>query len=233
MNKLATQAGSPNYGEDAMSNPASTRTRVKICGITNRQDASDAVELGADALGFNTYRGSKRFIDLEKEAVWIGSLPPFVTKVAVMANPTVTQAEAVFRLPFIDMVQFHGDEDEQFCAHFARLGLPFIKAVAVKNATSLKDLGRFGTRYILIDAYSAAEFGGTGQRIDEGLLEHCSRICEDNIHLILSGGLNPSNVRAAIERVRPCAVDVASGVETLPGRKGKLLMRDFILAVAR
>ena len=153
-----------------MSGQAMHRTRVKICGITNAQDALDAVELGADALGFNTYAGSKRFIDLKKAAGWIGTLPPLVTKVAVMVNPSIAGAEAVFRLPFIDMVQFHGDEDERFCGHFARLGLPFIKAVAVKNEASLRDLGRFGTRYILVDAYSPAEFGGTGRLIDAGLL---------------------------------------------------------------
>ena len=87
--------------------------RVKICGITNPGDAQDAIELGADALGFNLYTESKRFVDLKKEAEWIRSLPPHVTKVAVMVNPTIQEAEAVFKLPFINMVQFHGDEDEK------------------------------------------------------------------------------------------------------------------------
>jgi len=206
------------------------RTRVKICGITNAQDAGDAVELGADALGFNTYTGSKRFIDLKKESGWIRELPPFVTKVAVMVNPTPAEAEAVFALPYIDIVQFHGHEDEKFCGHFAKLGLPFIKAIAVKDESSLDDIGRYGTPHILIDAYSPAEFGGTGRLIDAALLDGFARR-HGNQRLILSGGLKPSNVRAAIERVRPYAVDVASGVETAPGRKDKTLMREFILAV--
>ena len=213
-----------------MSGTEERRTRVKICGLTNAQDAGDAIELGADALGFNTYTGSKRFIDLKKESVWIRELPPFVTKVAVMVNPTIAEAEGVFALPYIDMVQFHGHEDGKFCEHFAKIGLPFIKAIAVKDEKSLEDVERYCTPHILIDAYSPAEFGGTGRLIDAGLVETFAR--EHGTHrLILSGGLKPSNVRAAMERVHPYAVDVASGVETAPGRKDRALMREFILAV--
>lgn len=207
------------------------RIRVKICGLTNPQDALDAVGLGADALGFNTYRGSKRFVDLQREADWIRSLPPQVTKVAVMVNPTLAEAEAVFKLPFIDMVQFHGDEDEKFCAHFAGLGLPFIKAVAVRDEAAVRDLGRFGTPHILIDAYSPDAYGGTGRLIDAELLKPLLSSPGDDLQLILSGGLKPGNVRAAIERLRPHAVDVASGVENAPGRKDKGLMEQFIHAV--
>ena len=209
----------------------SHRTRVKICGITNAQDAADAVELGADSLGFNTYPGSKRFIDLKREGDWIRSLPPFITKVAVMVKPTIAEAEAVFSLPYIDMVQFHGNEDEKFCAHFAGLGLPFIKAIAVRDETSLHDVGRFGTPHILIDSYSPGAFGGTGQFIDSGLSGHFSQSQGGKFNLILSGGLKPVNVRAAIDRIHPYAVDVASGVEIAPGRKDKSLMGEFILAV--
>ncbi len=207
------------------------RTRVKICGLTNPQDAMDAIELGADALGFNLYTGSKRHVDLNKEAGWIRALPRHITKVAVMVNPSIAEAEAVFKLPFIDMVQFHGDEDEKFCAHFAELGLPFIKAVAVKDEASVRDLGRFGTPHILIDAWSPDAYGGTGRLIDAGLLEHLTAGTGGGFQLVLSGGLNPGNVREAIERVRPRAVDVASGVESAPGRKDKALMEEFIRAV--
>ncbi len=205
--------------------------RIKICGVTNERDALDAIELGADALGFNTYTGSKRFVDLKKEAEWIHSLPPEITKVAVMVNPAIEEAEAVFALPFIDMVQFHGDEDEEFCGHFARLDRPFIKAVAVKDETSVGNLGKFYTRHILLDAYSPGAYGGTGRLIDAGLLRHFSPGSGGDLQLILSGGLTPANVRNAIDRVRPHAVDVASGVESAPGRKDKALMREFIRAV--
>jgi phosphoribosylanthranilate isomerase len=211
-----------------MSRKSPGRTRVKICGLTNRQDAMDAIALGVDALGFNTFRGSKRYINLEKESEWIRTLPPFVTKVVVMVNPSIAEAEAVFKMPFVDMVQFHGNEDEEFCAHFARLGLPFIKAVAVKNRESLESLGRFKTPYMLLDAYSQTEFGGTGHRIESDLLDTLA--VPEGVHLILSGGLKPANVRSAIKQFRPYAVDVASGVESTPGRKDKELMADFILA---
>jgi len=202
--------------------------RVKICGVTNEQDAEDAAALGADALGFNLYPGSKRYIDLKKESAWIRALPPFITKVAVMCNATIAEAEAVFDLTYIDMVQFHGHEDEKFCAHFANAGLPFIKAVAARDEAALKDLGRFGTNHILIDAWSPDAFGGTGRTIEAALLKQFTR--DPAHHLILSGGLTPSNVRAAVEGIFPYAVDVASGVEIAPGRKDKALIREFILA---
>lgn len=206
--------------------------RVKICGITNERDALDAIELGADALGFNLYTESKRFVDLNKEAGWMQSLPAGVTKVAVMVNPSIEEAEAVFKLPFIDMVQFHGDEDGEFCAHFARLGLPFIKAVAVKDGSSLGNLERFHTLHILLDAWSPEAYGGTGRSIDRDVLRFPAGGGGNKLKLILAGGLDPANVRDAIDRVHPHAVDVASGVESAPGRKDKMLMREFIRAVS-
>lgn len=203
------------------------RQRVKICGITNREDAEAAIELGADALGFNTWTGSKRYVDLQKEAVWIRRLPPFVTKVAVLVNPTIAEAEAVFGLPFIDVVQFHGSENEGFCGHFAKAGLPFIKAIPLKDVSSLENMGRFGTPDILIDAYSAGAFGGTGRLID---LELAAKFVEAHkqFRVILSGGLNPENVKEAILSVSPYAVDVASGVEREPGKKERSLVAAFI-----
>jgi phosphoribosylanthranilate isomerase len=205
------------------------RTRVKICGVTNRADAQAAVELGADALGFNLHRGSKRFIDLEKEAAWIRELPPFVTKVAVMVRPSIADAEAVFERPFIDAVQFHGGEDEAFCTHFARLGLPFIKAIALQDAALLDDPGRFGTRFVLLDTSSPRGFGGTGELVDLDLAEKFAARHRE-LSVILSGGLNPANVADAVRRVRPYAVDVASGVESGPGKKDAMAVGEFIRA---
>ncbi|MEI8342355.1 MAG: phosphoribosylanthranilate isomerase [Verrucomicrobiota bacterium] len=203
-----------------------TRTRVKICGITNREDAEMAIALGADALGFNAWPGSKRFIDLKKEAGWIRDLPPLVTKVAVMVNPPVSEVEAVAAMPFIDLVQFHGCEDAVFCAYFAKAGIPFIKAIALRDASSLEDIGRFSTRNILLDAYSAGAFGGTGRLLD---LELASAFFADHpeLRVTLSGGLNPENVKNAIQRVKPYAVDVASGVEQEPRRKERGLVAAF------
>ena len=204
--------------------------RVKICGITNERDALDAIALGADALGFNLYPKSKRFIDLEKEAGWIESLPPGIAKVAVMVNPSLEEAGAVSSLPFIDLVQFHGDEDAEYCAGFARLGRPFIKAIAAKDASSLQELAKFQTPLLLLDAYQPGEYGGTGRTIDREVLPVPGSL--GDLKIILAGGLNPANVRDFVDRLRPHAVDVASGVESAPGQKDKARMEQFIRAAA-
>ncbi len=206
-----------------------SRVRVKICGVTNRADAEAAIELGADALGFNLFTGSKRFIDLREESNWIRELSPFVTRVAVMVNPTRSETDEVFALPFIDAVQLHGDEDADFCAHFARRGLQFFKAVAARDAATLENVARFQTPWILLDAFSAGQFGGTGKLVDLALAE---KFASENpqVKLVLSGGLTAENVAEAVRRVRPFAVDVASGVESAPGRKDREKMRAFISA---
>lgn len=203
------------------------RTRVKICGITNARDAEMAIAAGADALGFNTHPGSKRFIDLEREQDWIRQLPPFVMRVAVAVDLPVAQAERLFALPFIDAVQFHGAEDASYCGHFAKLGLPFIKALALRDPGGMGDLGRFCTRQILLDAYSPEGFGGLGKLIDlEAAAEFSVR--NPKLDIILSGGLTPTNVREAVRLVEPYAVDVASGVESAPGIKDPQLLADFV-----
>src|SRR5688500_17967764 len=104
----------------------SARVRVKMCGVTNAEDARTAVALGADALGFNLFPGSPRCIDLDREAAWIAALPPFVARVAVLVNVPLPEARRVVEHPAIDLVQFHGDEDEAYCAEFARGGKPFM-----------------------------------------------------------------------------------------------------------
>lgn len=203
------------------------RAKVKICGITTRVDAEMAIELGADALGFNVWPGSKRFIDLKNESDWIRDLPPFVSKVAVMVNPTLAEAEAVFDLPFIDRVQFHGHEDHQFCSHFLKAGFPFIKALALRDAASLESIEQYCTRNILLDAFVPNAFGGTGHLVDLDLASGFVAKYPD-FRVTLSGGLNPENISSAIARVRPYAVDVASGVERDPRNKERSLVASFI-----
>jgi phosphoribosylanthranilate isomerase len=203
------------------------RVRVKICGVTNRDDAEAAIALGADALGFNLFSRSKRCISLREEAEWIRALPPFVTKVAVLVNESLAEARAVAEHPAIDMVQFHGDEDAAYCAEFARLGRPFIKALRLCDAASITEAARFSTPHLLIDAHVAGAFGGTGNAVDLVLAADLARQ-QPTLTLILAGGLTPGNVGRAVRVVRPFAVDVASGVEVAPGRKGRELMRAFI-----
>ncbi len=205
------------------------RTRVKICGITNRADADAAVALGADALGFNTWPGSKRYIDLERESAWLSRVAPLVTKVAVVVNSTLAQVESISALSFIDLIQLHGDESPAFCRALADRGVPFIKAIALENAASVDLLEEFSAGAILVDSFTPRGFGGTGELIDTSLVERLVKR-HPHIRLILSGGLRPGNVAALVQRFHPYAVDVASGVESGPGLKDWRSMADFIAA---
>ena len=200
------------------------RVRVKICGLTNERDALAAIEAGADALGFNGFSGSKRFLDLRAASSWISQLPPFVARVAVLVNPTVAEAESIRALPGIDWLQFHGDETPEFCRRFA--DKPFIKALPARDRAGLAQCGEYG-QPILLDAFVPGAFGGTGQLIDLDLAAEFVRQ-HPRLRVILSGGLTPSNVGDAVRAVRPYAVDVASGVESQPGMKDPSRMLDFI-----
>lgn len=205
--------------------------RVKICGITNPDDAEAAIEAGADALGFNGYAGSKRYIDLREASCWIAQLPPFITRVAVLVNPSWEEAAEILALPGIDAVQLHGDETPEFCSAFRQQGgeKGFIKALAARNRESLRALAAYGTRSILLDAYVPGEYGGTGSLID---LELAAAVVRENpqLSITLSGGLTPGNIAGAVAAVRPYAVDVASGVESHSRKKESSLMRDFVAA---
>lgn len=211
----------------------SARVRVKICGVTNRGDADAAIALGADALGFNLFPGSKRFLDLSSEAAWIQALPPFVTRVAVLVNLPLDDARRIAARPELDLVQFHGDEDAAYCAEFARLGRPFVKALRLRDAASLEMADRFSTPNVLLDAHAGAAFGGTGTPIDLALAVECVRR-HPALRIILAGGLKPENVAAAVRAVQPYAVDVASGVEAEGDARRKCPVRmEWFLAEAR
>lgn len=206
------------------------RVRVKICGLTNAGDARTAIAMGADALGFNLFPGSPRCVDLDREAAWIAALPPFVTRVAVLVNVPPAEARRVAAHPAIDLVQFHGDEDEQDRADFAGSGWPFIKALRVRDAASLKSVERFSTPHLLLDAHADSAYGGTGLRLEPRLAAHAVRHFPQ-LRIILAGGLRPENVADAVRAVRPYSVDVASGVESAPGRKDAGKMAAFIASV--
>ncbi len=203
--------------------------RVKICGITRREDAETAVALGADALGFNLFKGSKRFISLDDNADWICELPPFVTRVAVLVNAPLSEACRVADHRAIDLVQLHGEEDVAYCAALARAGRPFIKVLRARGRQDLATAAGFSTRYILLDAHVPGAFGGTGTPVDLTLAVELTRI-QASLSVILAGGLKPEGVATAVRKVRPFAVDVASGVEVAPGIKDYTLMAAFIEA---
>ncbi|MDR3401176.1 MAG: phosphoribosylanthranilate isomerase [Chthoniobacter sp.] len=206
------------------------RVRVKICGITNEEDARAATDLGADALGFNLWPGSKRHIDLDRAFSWIRGLPPLVTRVAVLVNESLDEARRIAAHPAIDLVQFHGDEDESYCAQFAACGRPFIKALRIRDSGSLDNLDRFSTPSILLDADAGAAYGGTGLQLDPALAVEAARRFP-GVKIVLAGGLKPENVAAAVRVAQPYAVDVASGVEAAPGRKDHEKLGRFIAAV--
>ena len=226
----ASRSAATGVLDDAPEKGLPARVRVKICGITTAQDAEAAIAAGADALGFNTWPGSRRYLELETAADWIRQLPVFVTKVALCVNTPLGQARQLAELPWIDVVQFHGDESREYCAQFAAWGRPLIRAVRLGAAHELPALAEWGTRHVLVDAAVPGAFGGTGCSADLALAA-AAVAGLPHLSITLAGGLEPENVAAAIRRVRPYAVDVASGVESAPGKKDASKMRAFVQAV--
>ena len=208
------------------SNPMN-RIRVKICGVTCESDARAAIAAGADALGFNTWVGSKRFLDLKKAGSWISELPAFVCRVALCVNASEEEVKQIASLPFIDLLQFHGDESREGCRKFAKSGKAFVRAVRVGGEKDLEGLDQWGTQNVLLDTAVSGSYGGTGTPLDcELALRAMERY--PMLSLTLAGGFDPENVGGVVRRLRPFAVDVASGVEIAPGRKDFGKMRAFV-----
>lgn len=201
------------------------RTRIKICGVTRPEDARVAAESGADAIGLVFYAPSPRNLALEQARAIVAALPPFVTAVGLFVDPTRDQVEAVLRRCSLGLLQFHGDEAPGFCGGF---GLPYVKAARVRADS---DLVQYLSPYHaaqgwLLDAYHDRLYGGTGESFDWRLIpQDLAR------PVILSGGLTPDNVGAAVRQVRPWAVDVSSGVEASKGIKDAAKIAAFIAGV--
>ena len=192
---------------------------AKICGITNREDALCAVKCGADALGFIFYEKSPRYVAPEKAAEIICDLPPFVTPVGVFVN--APHIAATVKLAGLRAIQLHGDEPPEAC-----LGhdVPVIRALHVGNEFDALALRSYPVHTFLLDTARAGSYGGTGETFDWAK----AREAKNYGRIILSGGLNPDNVREAIEQVAPYAVDTSSGVEAEPGKKDHKKVRDFL-----
>lgn len=200
--------------------------RIKICGLTREEEARAAVDLGVDALGFNFYSQSRRALSWPQAAEWIDRLPraPEVCRVAVVVQPSSETLQEMVRSGVFDLVQFHGGERAEFCA---QCPIPYLRAAAASDA----DWPRFAQAGWLVDAVAApGEFGGTGKLAD---WEAAAQLVRQNPGhpIFLAGGLNPHNVRRAVEAVRPWGVDVAGGVESAPGRKDAGLMKALVQAV--
>lgn len=199
--------------------------RVKICGITNIENALEAVRAGADAIGLVFYEKSPRYVIVQKAVDICNALPPFVSTVGLFVNAKDDLVREVITQVGIDLLQFHGEESPDYCKNFSR---PYLKAIRVKPST---DLVQYATAYrgakgLLLDAYVPGKPGGTGTTFDWKLIP------EDlPLPIVLSGGLDPENVKDAIRSVKPWAIDVSSGVEKAPGLKDATKIREFIKGV--
>ena len=200
-------------------------TAVKICGLTRVDDALAAARLGANAVGVVLYRDSPRFVSNEQARRIVDALPPFVTTVALMVNPSAVEVQTAIEQVRPALLQFHGDESAEFCAGFS---VPFIKALRVRAETDLLQYARnyASAKGLLLDTYVEGARGGTGAMFDWNLIPR-----QLPLPVILAGGLNPENVSEAIRQVRPWAVDVSSGVEVEKGIKDAALMAAFIRVV--
>lgn len=205
----------------------SERAQVKICGVRNETDAIAAIEAGADALGFNLYPGSKRYIQWQKEVAWIRELPAEVARIAVIVDLTLEEASQLLAMDLFDGLQLHGAESKHFCQALVKCRKPVLKAVRLRTIELLERIRDYPVFGFLIDSYREDALGGTGERFDWTLLKSL----EFEKPLIVAGGLTPENVADAVRELRPYAVDVASGVENREGFKDKKKMEDFVLAV--
>jgi phosphoribosylanthranilate isomerase len=200
--------------------------KIKICGITNLDDALYAAERGADALGFNFYRKSPRFIEPEKAAEIISQLPPFIQPVGVFVNEREEKIREVQGLTCIQTIQLHGDETPEFCEQF---GSRVIKAFQIKDRESIKHMAHYHVGAFLLDSYQNGLRGGTGATFDW----HLAVVAKTFGRVILAGGLTPENVAEAVKLVQPYGVDVAGGVEREKGIKDQAKLKTFITAVRR
>ncbi len=197
--------------------------KVKICGITNLEDALAACEAGADALGFNFAEEAKRknrYIDPEAAQIIVEQLPPFVTTVAVTVNATLEQLSDY--LCITQLVQLHGEEPPDLCNALGRLA---IKAFRAGPDFSVDAMRPYETGAYLLDAYVPGERGGTGAVADWDRAREAAGL---GIPLVLAGGLTPENVADAVRAVKPYGVDTAGGVESEPGKKDHERIRSFV-----
>jgi phosphoribosylanthranilate isomerase len=196
-------------------------TKVKICGITNYEDAEASVEFGANALGFIFYRQSPRYIEPERAREIISRIPPFVTAVGVFVNENPEDIMRTLEIARFDVCQLHGDETPEDCM---RIPVKTIKAIRVKTSLNKETLCSYPASAILLDSYSEKGYGGTGATFDWNLARGLTHIKP----IIISGGLTPENVARAVKLACPYGVDVSSGVEDYPGKKNHQKIKKFI-----
>ncbi len=211
-----------------------SRTRIKICGLRHIDQLAAVVAAGADAVGLVFYAASPRAVDLQQASQLVRSLPPFVTPVGLFVDASVQEVEQTLAVVPLGLLQFHGDEPAEYCSGF---GLPYIKAIKIAIDGDAEQAARQCNEAIeshpdaqgfLLDSAVVGTAGGTGRAFDWQQVpsEHWRRV-------ILAGGLDAGNVAGAIAQYRPYAVDVSSGVESVPGEKDAGKVREFVEAVRR
>lgn len=194
--------------------------KVKVCGITNYEDAVMALDQGVDALGFNFYRPSPRYIDPAAAYAIIRRLPPFSISVGLFVNAVVEDVAEIAAFTGVQVVQLHGDETPDYCRRLANL--PLLKVLRMGGDSIPDNLQEYPVRAFLLDAKDEALFGGTGKSFDWRLA------ITINYPIVIAGGLRPENVREAIRIATPYGVDVCSGVESRPGKKDAGLLMEFM-----
>lgn len=199
---------------------------VKICGITNLEDAKVTVNAGCDALGFVFYKKSPRYISVQKAKEIIRQLPAHTVKIGVFVNARLDTLKRISKACRLDMLQLHGNESPEFCAKLK--GYKLIKAIHVRNRKlEREDLDKYKTFAYLFDATTRTKLGGTGKTFNWELVPHPSELKSE---IFLSGGLTRANVKKAIQQVHPNWVDACSSVEIRPGKKDKNKVKAFIKA---
>ena len=201
--------------------------RIKICGITRKEDALTVLEYGGDAFGFNFCRKSPRCLDLESARDLAVSLPPFGLRVGVFVNAEFEEIMEAVKAMSLDTVQLHGNEPPEIAEDLREEGIRVWRAIRVENEESLVGFEDYPCEALVLDAFDPKRQGGTGRTFNWGLLNEWV----SPKPWILSGGLNPDNVAEAIQRLNPAGVDVASGVESAPGVKDPMLVKAFIARV--
>ena len=192
--------------------------KVKICGITNYEDAAAAMDMGADLLGFNFYPKSPRFVPPEKVMEIINKLPGFIDVAGVFVNATLEQIRETISQCQLDWVQLHGDESPEFCQSLLSVNVRTMKAIRVKDQTDIEKADSFFTDAILLDAFHPEKYGGTGLTFDWNIVGHIGK------RIFLAGGINPDNVAEAVE-LGVYGIDVCSGIEAEPGKKDHKKMK--------
>jgi phosphoribosylanthranilate isomerase len=200
------------------------KTQVKICGVTSVSDGLVAAEAGADLIGLMFYEQSPRHVSLAQAAEISRALPRFLIRVGVFVNPSPDLVMRAISECQLTMLQFHGDETSDFCTHF---GLMSVKAIRVRDESSLQLLENYRTDAFLLDAHSSKGLGGTGEQFNWDLAVKAQAYGRP---IIIAGGLTPENVASAVQTVHPFGVDVSSGVESAPGKKDPAKVRAFIAA---